>query len=113
MSNEDLATQALLEFFNACEAGIAAAKQLIKEAKIGNNPKPTWNPEKIKWEQAQGAAGPYERSQDIDNAEFKNLLKDLAAHQGKLSRNGYFYWAFQNGYTVGRKKRQNGEAKGE
>lgn len=113
MSNEDLATLALLEFLNACEAGIAAAKQLIKENKLPETPKPTWNPEKIKWTPAEGASGPYERSEDTNNSDFKALLKDLAAHQGKLSRDGYFYWVFRNGYTVGRKKRQNGEAKGE
>jgi hypothetical protein len=110
--NEDLATIALLEFLNACEAGIAAAKNVIKENKLGST-EPSWNPDKIKWATAEGSAGPYERSEDINNLGFKTLLKDLTAHQGKLTREGYFYWSFRNGYTVGRKKRQSGETTSE
>jgi len=96
---EDTATIALLEFLNAVEAGIASARQIIKEAKVG------WDPEQIKWEDAQGTSGPYQRSEDFDNPEFKAMLKDLQAHNGKLTKEGWFYWTFQNGTTVGRKKR--------
>ena len=106
MSDEDLATIALLEYLNACEAGIAAAKHLIKEAKIDKNSEYPWSPEKIKWAQAEGAQGPYERSDDVNSSDFKALLKDLATHQGKLTRDSYFYWTFQNGATVGRKKQK-------
>lgn len=64
-----------------------------------------WDPNKIRWEKAESRKGPYERSHDINNREFKAMLKDLAAHNGKLTRNGYFYWIFENGSTVGRKRR--------
>ncbi len=64
-----------------------------------------WNPSKIKWRKAEGASGPYERSEDVNNLDFKALVKDLAAHGGKLTRDGTFYWLFKNGSTVGRKKR--------
>ena len=100
---EDVASIALLEFMSAVEAGIASARQRIKEAKIG------WEPDQIKWEEAQGTAGPYQRSEDANNPEFKLMLKDLAAHNGKLTRDGWFYWTFQNGTTVGRKKRSSGQ----
>ena len=96
---EDIASIALLEFLNAVEAGIASARQRIKEAKTG------WDPDQIKWEEAQGSAGPYQRSEDTNNPEFKAMLKDLQAHSGRLTREGCFYWLFQNGKTVGRKKR--------
>jgi hypothetical protein len=96
---EDVASVALLEFLNAVEAGIASARQLIKEAKIG------WDPEQIKWEEAQGTAGPYQRSEDVNSIEFKAMLKDLQAHDGKLTKEGWFFWVFKNGTTVGRKKR--------
>jgi len=96
---EDTATMALLEFLNAVEAGIASARQIIKTAKIG------WDPAQIKWEQAEGSSGPYQRSEDVNNLEFKAMLKDLQAHGGRLTREGWFYWTFQNGTTVGRKKR--------
>ena len=65
----------------------------------------TWNPSKIKWENAEGSKGPYERSDDVNNLEFKAMLKDLGEHQGKFRREGFFYWSFQNGVTVGRKKK--------
>lgn len=60
---------------------------------------------KIKWEQAEGASGPYERSEDVNSLDFKALLQDLVAHQSKLTKDGYFYWAFKNGCTIGRKKK--------
>lgn len=62
-----------------------------------------WDPNKIKWTEAEGSSGKYERSEDVDSIGFKELLKDLAAHDGKLSRDGYFYWKFQSGSVVGRK----------
>lgn len=96
-----MATAALLEFLNAAEAGIMQAKRLIAQAKGVEQ----WDPCKIKWEQAEGNSGPYERSEDVNNTEFKGMLQDLAAHGGKITRNGYFYWIFKNGATVGRKKR--------
>ncbi|MEM2107860.1 MAG: hypothetical protein QXL10_01055 [Candidatus Bathyarchaeia archaeon] len=102
---EDTATIALLEFLNAVEAGIATARQHIKEAKLG------WDPDQIKWEETQGASGPYQRSEDVNNPEFKLMLKDLQAHGGRLTREGWFYWLFQNGTTVGRKKRNHAPAK--
>jgi hypothetical protein len=98
-TQEDTASIALLEFLNAVEAGIINARQIIKQAKLG------WNPNNISWQEAQGTSGPYERSKDTDNPEFQLMLKDLQAHNGKLTRNGYFYWLFQDGTTVGRKKR--------
>ena len=68
--------------------------------------KQTWDDKKVKWTQAEGSSGPYERSEDVDNLDFKALVKDLAAHKGKLQRNGFFYWLFQSGSIVGRKKRK-------
>lgn len=104
MSEEDLCLQAFTEFLNAVEAGIAAARQQIKAVKVG------WDPAKIKWTDAEGSKGPYQRSEDLNNLEFKAILKDLASHNGTITRNGYFYWIFQNGSTVGRKKRGKQES---
>ena len=72
--------------------------------------KPSWDPEKIKWTQAEGSSGPYEKSDDVNSLDFKAMLKDLAAHKGRLTRDGMFYWVFQNGTTVGRKKRGKPES---
>jgi len=79
-----------------------AQKPLLKEKQAE---KPLWNPANIKWTEAQGTSGLYERSEDVNSLDFKQMLKDLAAHNGRLTRDGYFYWTFKNGSTIGRKKR--------
>jgi len=38
--------------------------------------------------------------------DFEALLADLDAHNGKLTKDGWFYWRFSNGDAVGRKKRR-------
>ena len=65
----------------------------------------SWNPDKIKWVEAEGTSGPYERSEDVNSIDFKELIKDLEVHNGKLSRNGFFYWKFAKSPIIGRKKR--------
>lgn len=103
---EDLTLEALMDFFDAVEAGIAQAKHHLKEAKAPEK----YDITKISWEQAQGLSGPYEKSSSVDNLDFKNLLKDVQAHGGRMTVGEYFVWAFKNGATIGRKKRR---AKGE
>lgn len=66
----------------------------------------TGNPDKIKWILAEGASGPYERSEDVNSLDFKALLKDLEQHDGKLSHDGFFYWKFEKSAVIGRKLRQ-------
>ena len=105
MSEEDAASAALLEFLNACEAGITAAKHLIAENKGVSQEEESWNPAKIQWTLTEGSKGFYERSEDFASSDLKSLVKDLDQHGGKLTRDGYFYWLFSNGSTVGRKKR--------
>ena len=102
MSEEDIATEALLEYLNGCEAGIAAAKHVISQGKGLDK----YDLGKIKWEAAEGPSGPYERSEDINSLDFKLLVKDLQAHDGKLTRGDYFYWKFSKSAVVGRKKRK-------
>jgi len=65
-----------------------------------------WDPSKIKWVEAEGTHGKYERSEDVNSLDFKELMKDLEAHQGKLTRDGYFFWRFEKSAVVGRKKRK-------
>jgi hypothetical protein len=103
--SEDVASEALLEFLNAVEAGIASAKRRIKEAK-GLTEKPAYDIEKIHWEPAQGDHGLYERSEDVNSLDFKGLLKDVQAHCGKMTVASWFVWAFQNGSTLGRKQKK-------
>jgi len=108
---EDLANfiEDFCDFLDGLEASIVKMKQQIAKL-VGvaepEKPKWNWNPDKIKWEKAEGWKGEFERSEDINNPEFKAMLKDLAQHNGKLTRDGVFYWVFKNGSTVGRKLRK-------
>ena len=92
----------LVDFCNALESACVNLKQQLTELHDSQ----AWDPDRIQWVVAEGSRGPYERSEDRDNVEFRHLLQDLAAHNGNLTRDGYFYWAFKNGSTVGRKQRQ-------
>lgn len=83
--------------------GLLTGGEPTKPAEPAAKPE-SWDPSKIKWEKAEGTKGEYERSEDINNLEFKAMLKDLAAHKGRLYRNGLFYWTFPTGATVGRKQ---------
>ena len=106
-ADDDMALEMLIEFLNAIEAGIASAKQRLKQEKgLGEERISSWNPGNMNWTEAQGNSGTYQRSEDLDSQDFNEMLKDLAAHQGKLSKDGYFYWLFKSGSTVGRKERK-------
>jgi hypothetical protein len=99
--SESQVAEAVIDFCNALEAAVVnLRRQLTRQ----NGQPQQWNPNLIKWESKQGSKGHYERSEDVNNPHFKLMLKDLASHQGKLTRNGLFYWVFQNGITVGRTK---------
>lgn len=104
MSDSELA-ESIIDFCNALESAAVNLRRQI-EGYAKTERKHDWDPSKIKWIKAEGFKGEYERSEDVNNLEFKRMVKDLAAHQGKLSRGSYFYWLFKNGSVVGRKKRK-------
>jgi hypothetical protein len=93
--------EALIDFANALEAACVSLRMGLGEQPQRETH--TWNPEKIAWVKTEGTHGTYEKTEDYNNLDYKAMLKDLAAHNGKLQRNGLFYWTFQNGTTVGRK----------
>ena len=102
---------AFFSLLDAFEAGVASFKQQFASRK-GVSEKPKWDPAKIKWVQVTGASGPYERypaegAKPEATEDYKNLLEDLKSHNGKLTRDGYFYWLFSGDQaTVGRKPRK-------
>lgn len=79
--------------------------EIVKARAVASEKQAKWDPSKIKWEEKEGPKGLYERSEDVENPDFQNMLKDLAAHDGKKSRGGYFYWVFTNRRVVGRKRK--------
>ena len=61
--------------------------------------------EKISWQNREGPKGPYQISEDSTNPDFTALQQDLEAHKGKLKKEGFFVWQFdQNPQRLGRKK---------
>lgn len=102
-TNEELA-EALLEVLNGMEAGIVLAKRRLAQATGIIKTSARANTSKIVWQNAEGTKGPYQKSDDVNSADFKALVQDLAAHNKFLVRDGYRYWLFQNGGTVGRRK---------
>jgi len=93
----------IVKLRDACQMIADAANEYL-ENKAPKEDKPSWDPSKIKWEEAEGPKGKFERSEDVNNLDFKALVKDLADHKGKLTHENSFYWLFENGVTVGRKK---------
>lgn len=65
----------------------------------------TYDTSKIKWEPKTGAKGPFEKTDDYNSLDYKALLRELQSHKGKMRKNGYFIWIFQNGSTIGRKRK--------
>jgi hypothetical protein len=107
--NEDFEVflEDFFDFLDSLEEAVQKMKmQIGKLVGVIEKQKWDWNPDKIKWEKTQGFKGEFEKSSDFNNPEFKKMLKDLAEHDGKLTRDGVFYWVFKNGSTVGRKKRE-------
>ena len=96
----------LVELRDAAQMMADAANEYLERLKPPEAKEYTWHPEKIAWTQAEGAKGTYERSEDVNSIDFKALLTDLEAHNGKLTHNGFFYWVFRSGSIVGRKQRK-------
>ena len=90
----------IVDFCDALESAVVKLRKQLEGFSVA-----AWDPARIKWVEVEGFKGKYERSEDVNNLEFKAMLKDLAAHGGRMMRNGWFYWVFRNGATVGRKEK--------
>jgi hypothetical protein len=91
----------------ACMIKDACDERLEKMAPAGvqkGAPK-NYDIEKIAWQDAAGDKGPFQKTQDVNSADYKALLEDVQAHKGKMTVSGWFVWVFQDGTTLGRKKR--------
>jgi hypothetical protein len=111
MTDEDLKIFAddTLDFLNGLEALCVKRRKQIEKL-FGAEKPPSWNDKKIRWTNEQGPKGSFQKSEDVDSLDFKNLVKDLNAQKGKLYRDGYFYWLWQSGSTVGRKLKGKAKA---
>jgi Mg2+ and Co2+ transporter CorA len=93
------------DFLNSLEDAVQKMKMQIGKL-VGVAEEKKYDIEKIKWEKAQGAKGEFERSEDVNSQDFKELLKDVQAHGGKMIVGDYFVWSFKNGCVLGRKPRK-------
>jgi hypothetical protein len=67
---------------------------------------PPWDPNKIHWMVKSGDRGPFEIADlEPNNPDYKAMLEDLGGHNGKMTKEGVFYWFFPGAQTVGRKKK--------
>jgi hypothetical protein len=88
---QDVAVEALLEFLNAVEAGVAAAKHLISRKKgIADLP----GFDELPWIEQQGTKGPYQQTsrQKCQPCNFDRLKAELKSHGGFWEHNGWKYW---------------------
>ncbi|MCJ7635833.1 hypothetical protein MUP77_26010 [Candidatus Bathyarchaeota archaeon] len=90
----------------ACMVVDATEEWLEKNQPQGQTTSWTWNPEKVHWTEKEGPKGVFQLAEDINNPDFKAMLKDLQEHKEHLFREGMFYWMMNNGAAVGRKKKQ-------
>ena len=77
---------------------------------LDHEPSENWDPNKIKWTSAQGTKGPYQRypatgEKAESTPDYRSMLAALKSHGGKMMRSGFFYWVFEDGSTVGRKRK--------
>ncbi len=97
-----------VEFLVKLRDGLAMASEATNEYIDSLKPpeeKTVWSPQKIVWIERTGQRGIFEQSEDFNNTEFKAMHRDIVANGGKLERDGVFYWIFQNGSTIGKKRR--------
>jgi hypothetical protein len=86
---------------------LSASKEIeptVASATAKTEKKQTFNMDKIKWIATEGASGLYEKSEDVSNSDFQELLKVLDKHQGKMRIGPFFVWKFESGQAIGRKK---------
>ena len=105
MSDEQV-LEILVDFANAIEAAAVNVKHKVSEIMGVQEEEEPYDPSKIRWTETQGPHGTYERAAASSNPDFQALLKSLKAHEGKLTKDGFFYWQFKNGNVIGRKKRK-------
>lgn len=104
MADADLAVEALLDFLNAVEAGIATAKRTVKDAQL---PDEDFN--KLSWQEKEGKKRPYQQTTKQANNNsvlFQNLQEKLKTQGGFWQHDGYNYWTHQQDLdTIDRRRK--------
>jgi hypothetical protein len=102
-----------VDFLNAQESSIVNMRLQLEKLVGAVAPVPKGSPKlpfdvsKIQWQDKENERGKFQLSEDYSNPDHKALLKFLNEHAGGcINSEGYFYWVFKNGSTIGRKKRK-------
>lgn len=110
VSFEELA-EALVDYCNSQEASHVKLRMFI-QAILGDakpSAKLPFNVSKIRWQDRENEKGKFQMSEDYNNLEHKALLKFLHEHAGGcITSEGFFYWQYQDGATIGRKPQKRG-----
>ena len=79
----------------------------VEEARARGSVKLPFDASKIQWQKRQGEKGPFELSEDFNSPDHKALLKFLNEYAGGcINSEGFFYWVFPSGSTIGRKQKK-------
>lgn len=105
--SEERILEVLSDFGDGLEAVAFKLKKDVAALAGKKDTTKGYDPEKIAWIQATGPHGPFEKASAEASSqcqEFVLLLEDLKAHKGTMTKNGLFYWVFNEGpTTIGRK----------
>jgi hypothetical protein len=105
MSDNGLALDVLMDFLDAVEGGVVAAKQRIKEVKLGDE---QLDFSKLFWEEKQGTKGLFQQTSEEANQNsllWQELKAKLKEHDGFWQSNGYRFWFdMENECVIDRRK---------
>ena len=84
----------------------ASQTAFISTAK--GSPKIPFDAEKIQWKDKENENGKFQMTEDYSNPDYKALLAFLNEHIPAkcINSEGFFYWVYGNGTTIGRKPRK-------
>src|SRR5271157_2362999 len=101
--------EAQIEALVRVRDGLRQASDAIDDLLQLQNPtkdltKLPFNVSKIQWKPKQGDHGPFELSDDYSNVDHQQLLVFMEKHAGgAVTSDGFYYWIFTDGKTIGRK----------
>ena len=106
-----MSVETLLKLRDALRMGADALNEELEKHATPYVKATEWEPSEIQWVKAEGMRGPYQKypgtnQKEESTSNYRNLIQDLVNHKEKLTKDGYFYWLFSDGTTVGRKKRK-------
>jgi hypothetical protein len=101
---ENKKIEALVKIRDACTMLAESLNDFIDSQAPKEEKTATYNPEKILWQKTQGSRGEFEKAVEQDTPDYQQLIAHLEKCNGKLTKDGLFYWLFDDKKTVGRKK---------